>query len=76
MTWGHLPEECISKILSFTTAADACKSCVLSRGFRSAADSDSTWEKFLPPDYEEMIAASPNPIAHASEKELYFRLCL
>ncbi|KAK6914258.1 Phloem protein 2-like [Dillenia turbinata] len=71
---SELPEECISKILSFTTAADACKACVLSRGFRSAADLDSTWEKFLPPDYEEMIAASPTSIPHGFKKELYFLL--
>ncbi|KAJ4957167.1 hypothetical protein NE237_013950 [Protea cynaroides] len=45
-----LPEGCISNILSLTSPSDACRSSVVSSVFRSAADSNSVWERFLPSD--------------------------
>ncbi|KAL0368572.1 UNVERIFIED_CONTAM: F-box protein PP2-B7 [Sesamum calycinum] len=56
--FGRLPEECISEILSLTTALDASRSSILSKEFRSAASDDVVWERFLPPDYEDIISAS------------------
>lgn len=38
-----LPEECISKIIYFTSPRDALRGC---HGFRKPFD--SAWEKFLP----------------------------
>ncbi|KAI3952965.1 hypothetical protein MKX01_028657 [Papaver californicum] len=63
----RLPEGCISDILSLTTTADVCRSSLVSTLFKSAADSDVVWEKFL--------AFYPFPSAAAlSKKELYYRL--
>ncbi|KAI3969197.1 hypothetical protein MKW92_025480 [Papaver armeniacum] len=72
----RLPEGCISDILSLTTPADVCRSSLVSTLFKSAADSDALWEKFLPPDYEKIISRASNPISSAalSKKELYYRL--
>ncbi|KAI3952470.1 hypothetical protein MKW92_035540 [Papaver armeniacum] len=72
----RLPEGCISDILSLTTPADVCTSSLVSTLFKSAADSDALWEKFLPPDYEKIISRASNPISSAalSKKELYYRL--
>ncbi|KAK6929585.1 Phloem protein 2-like [Dillenia turbinata] len=72
----ELPEDCIAKIVSMTSAADACRSCTISKGFKSVADSDTVWENFLPSDYKEIIASTSNAtIAYNTRKELYFCLC-
>ncbi|KAI3952469.1 hypothetical protein MKW92_035539 [Papaver armeniacum] len=73
----RLPEGCISDILSLTTPADVCRSSLVSTLFKSAADSDLLWEKFLPADYEKIISGASNPISSAaapSKKDLYYRL--
>ncbi|XP_044470158.1 F-box protein At2g02240-like [Mangifera indica] len=72
-----LPEDCISKIISLTCAPDACNSSVVSRAFKSAADSDAVWENFLPSDYREIISGSASPsllTSNLSKKDLYRRL--
>ncbi|KAM3356907.1 F-box protein PP2-B10 [Capsicum galapagoense] len=51
-----LPEGCISEIISFTTPADAIRSSVISRGFKSAAESDIVWDKFLPSDHQQIVS--------------------
>ncbi|KAI3843111.1 hypothetical protein MKX03_013670 [Papaver bracteatum] len=59
----RLPEGCISDILSLTSPADVCSSNV--------------WEKFLPPDYQDIISREKLPLWLAtapSKKELYHRL--
>ncbi|KAI3952964.1 hypothetical protein MKX01_028656 [Papaver californicum] len=75
----RLPEGCISDILSLiTTPSDVCRSSLVSTLFKSAADSDVVWEKFLPPDYQEIISRAFYPFSPAaalSKKELYHRLC-
>ncbi|KAI3977805.1 hypothetical protein MKX01_040550 [Papaver californicum] len=75
----RLPEGCISDILSLITSpADVCRSRLVSTLFKSAADSDALWEKFLPADYQDIISRAfyPFPSAAAlSKKELYYRLC-
>ncbi|XP_019054123.1 PREDICTED: putative F-box protein PP2-B12 [Nelumbo nucifera] len=70
-----LPLECISKIISFTSPLEACRSSAVSLIFRSAADSDSVWEKFLPSDYKNILSRSVSSVDFSSKKELYFRLC-
>ncbi|XP_026438450.1 F-box protein PP2-B10-like [Papaver somniferum] len=74
----RLPEGCISDILSLTSPADVCRSSLVSTLFKSAADSDALWERFLPPDFQDIISRASNPISSAdapSKKELYSRLC-
>ncbi|XP_026384785.1 F-box protein PP2-B10-like [Papaver somniferum] len=75
----RLPEGFISDILALTTPADACRSSLVSTVFKSAADSDVVWEKFLPADYQDIITRTLHPFPSAaaapSKKELYYRLC-
>ncbi|XP_026420150.1 F-box protein PP2-B10-like [Papaver somniferum] len=73
----RLPEGCISDILSLTSPADACRSSLVSTLFKSAADSDALWEKFLPADYQDIISRAFYPFLSvaSSKKELYYRLC-
>ncbi|PIA36202.1 hypothetical protein AQUCO_03400249v1 [Aquilegia coerulea] len=73
-----LPEGCISIILSLTSPRDACVLSLVSLTFKSAADSDVVWEKFLPSDYKDIVnssISSVNTNNFPSKKELYFRLC-
>ncbi|KAL9408689.1 hypothetical protein AB3S75_047133 [Citrus x aurantiifolia] len=74
-----LPTECMSHIISLTTPRDACRLSVACRVFKSAADSDSVWEKFLPSDYKEIISSSVSNssliTSFSSKKDLYFHLC-
>ncbi|CAL9248926.1 unnamed protein product [Arabidopsis halleri] len=67
-----LPEDCISNIISFTSPRDACVAASVSKTFESAVNSDSVWDKFLPPDYSSLVSQSR---VFASKKELYFALC-
>ncbi|KAI3934658.1 hypothetical protein MKX01_012198 [Papaver californicum] len=75
----RLPEGCISDILSLIKSpADVCRSSLVSTLFKSAADSDALWEKFLPADYQDIISRAFYPFLSAaalSKKELYYRLC-
>lgn len=70
--FDFLPEDCISKIISFTSPRDACVAASVSKTFESAVKSDIVWEKFLPPEYSSLI---PRSRAFSSKKELYFALC-
>ncbi|KAK6917108.1 Phloem protein 2-like [Dillenia turbinata] len=73
------PEGCISTILSLTSPEDAIRLSLVASNFRSAADSDAVWEKFLPSDYEDLISRavdfSSSWLNFESKKDLYFRLC-
>nr|XP_016468908.1 PREDICTED: F-box protein PP2-B10-like isoform X1 [Nicotiana tabacum] len=71
-----LPEDCIAKILAFTSPLDVCRFSLVSKPVRPAAESDSVWEKFLPSDYESIVAGSMSPIPDFhSKKDLYVHLC-
>ncbi|CAA3000095.1 F-box PP2-B10-like [Olea europaea subsp. europaea] len=75
-----LPEGCIANALSLTSPKDACRLSLVASTFRSAADSDVVWERFLPPDYVDIISRSidgPDSLLTKfhSKKELYFHLC-
>ncbi|KAF8369753.1 hypothetical protein HHK36_032223 [Tetracentron sinense] len=72
-----LPDECISNIISrtLTSPGDACRSSLVSSIFKSIADSDLVWEKFLPSDLKEIISRSVSTVVSSSKKELFLRLC-
>uniref|UniRef100_A0A0V0HX18 Putative F-box protein-like n=1 Tax=Solanum chacoense TaxID=4108 RepID=A0A0V0HX18_SOLCH len=74
----HLPEGCIANVLSLTSPRDASRLSVVGTVFRSAAESDAVWDRFLPPDYRDIISRSsdgPESINVGSKKELYLYLC-
>ncbi|CAI9764293.1 unnamed protein product [Fraxinus pennsylvanica] len=76
----ELPEGCIATALSLTTPKDACRLSMVSTTFRSAAESDAVWERFLPPDYGDIILRLIDDgdlflSKFRSKKELYFHLC-
>lgn len=73
----ELPEGCIATVISFTTPRDACRLAAVSKMFRSAADSDAVWDRFLPSDYADIVARSDGGaelLNSLSKKELFLRL--
>ncbi|TKY52055.1 F-box protein PP2-B10 [Spatholobus suberectus] len=69
-----LPELCITHILSYTsTPVDACKFSLVSKAFRSAAESDLVWDRFFPSDLSSIVSPSSFPSSY-SKKALYFAL--
>uniref|UniRef100_A0A5B7BDD5 Putative F-box protein PP2-B10-like n=1 Tax=Davidia involucrata TaxID=16924 RepID=A0A5B7BDD5_DAVIN len=73
-----LPEGCIANVLSLTSPRDACRLSLVASTFRSAAESDAVWERFLPSDYHGILARavdSSPPLVFMSKKDLYLRLC-
>ncbi|PRQ16659.1 putative phloem protein [Rosa chinensis] len=78
----EFPYQCIENIISLTTPADACRLSSISWRFRGAAESDGTWENFLPPDIHRILsqstsssATSVDPGISKSKKEFYLDLC-
>ncbi|XP_045809077.1 putative F-box protein PP2-B12 [Trifolium pratense] len=72
-----LPEGCIADILSRTTPLDACRFSLISKTFRSAADSDAVWNRFLPSDsnfIDSIISQSPSLANIPTKKALYLAL--
>ncbi|KAL9411195.1 hypothetical protein AB3S75_044897 [Citrus x aurantiifolia] len=72
-----LPVERISRMISLTAPRDACRLAVVSPVFKSAADSDLVWEKFLPSDYKLIIpnsVSSSSLVTSLSKKVLFFHL--
>ncbi|KAJ4943994.1 hypothetical protein NE237_014262 [Protea cynaroides] len=72
-----LPEDCIAEILSGTSPQDVCRLSVVSTIFRSVADSDSVWEKFLPSNIELILSSSVSSFLpnFSSKKEQFLHLC-
>lgn len=73
-----LPEDCVSKILTYTSPLDACNFSMVSSTLHSAANSDTLWRSFLPSDYEDIISRTLNPLtlqSSSSYKHLFFSLC-
>ncbi|KAL1221110.1 putative F-box protein PP2-B8 [Cardamine amara subsp. amara] len=68
-----LPEECISIIISFTSPRDAFALASVSKTFESAVQSDTVWDKFIPPEYESLVISRSQDFS--SKKDLYFALC-
>uniref|UniRef100_A0A7N0T8H4 F-box domain-containing protein n=1 Tax=Kalanchoe fedtschenkoi TaxID=63787 RepID=A0A7N0T8H4_KALFE len=70
-----LPEGCVANIISLTTPPDACRLALVSNMFRSAADSDAVWERFLPRDYHEVIdATAACQLLGLPKKQMFLRL--
>jgi hypothetical protein len=53
-----LPEGCIANVLSFTSPLAACRLSIVSPLFRSAAETDALWERFLPRDHQSILSES------------------
>ncbi|KAL4625827.1 hypothetical protein ACB092_05G052700 [Castanea dentata] len=53
-----LPEERISNIIALTSPKDVCRACTASPKFHAAAKSNAVWDRFLPSDYQAIIARS------------------
>ena len=70
-----LPEDCVSTILFFTSPTDTFRSSMVSSTFRSAAESDFVWERFLPADYKDLVSRLDSPLTYAAMKELFYCLC-
>ncbi|XP_050382068.1 putative F-box protein PP2-B12 isoform X2 [Argentina anserina] len=72
-----LPEGCIANVISLTTPPDACRLSSVSRSFRSAAESDAVWSKFLPPEIPTILShtAADAPSCRSKSKEFYLALC-
>ncbi|RDX76920.1 F-box protein PP2-B10, partial [Mucuna pruriens] len=69
-----LPEGCIAQILSYsTTPVDAFRFSLVSKLFRSASESDTVWDHFIPSDLSSIISPSSFP-SSISKKALYFTL--
>ncbi|OAY85750.1 F-box protein PP2-B10 [Ananas comosus] len=73
--FARLPEECVARVLAFTTPRDTCRAGLVSAAFLSAAASDAVWANFLPPDCAQILSRAVRPLEYSSKKELYFRLC-
>lgn len=69
-----LPEGCIANIMSLTSPEDACRAAAVSLGFKSAAECDVVWERFLPHNHREIVSRAHPPLAFSSKKQLYFML--
>ncbi|XP_060172186.1 putative F-box protein PP2-B12 [Lycium barbarum] len=71
-----LPEGCIAEILGLTSPLDVCRLSLVCKSVQFAAESDAVWKKFLPSDYQSIIAGSLSPIPDfRSKKDLYVYLC-
>ncbi|XP_058770649.1 F-box protein PP2-B10-like [Vicia villosa] len=73
----ELPEGCIAAILSRTTPVDAGRFSLISKTFRSAADSDAVWSQFLPSDPNftaSVVSQSPSLANAPTKKALYLAL--
>ncbi|KAJ3689436.1 hypothetical protein LUZ61_018600 [Rhynchospora tenuis] len=71
---ANLPEECVAIMVSLTSPRDACRLSAVSSTFRSAAESDVVWARFLPSDYISLLSRAVHPVTYASKRELFFLL--
>ncbi|XP_043720870.1 putative F-box protein PP2-B12 [Telopea speciosissima] len=75
----NLPKDCFWNILYviLTSPRDACRLSFVSTVFRSVADSDLVWERFFPPDIQQILSSSvsPFPATYSSKKELFLHVC-
>jgi hypothetical protein len=70
----QLPEECVAQAIGMTTPADACRAAAVCTAFRSVADSDTVWEKFLPSDCDAILERAVHLVDFSSKKELFLDL--
>ncbi|KAL2468628.1 F-box protein PP2-B15 [Forsythia ovata] len=70
-----LPEDCLARVIAFTTPRKACQSSIVSTMFRNSIESDFVWEKFLPCDYRDIMSKLVSPLMEfSSKKDLFFKL--
>ncbi|XP_011036720.1 PREDICTED: putative F-box protein PP2-B2 isoform X2 [Populus euphratica] len=73
------PEGCVANVLSLTTPQDVCRLSAVSPIFKSAAESDVAWQRFLPNDLESILSTALDGSlllsSASSKKEVYFSLC-
>lgn len=71
-----LPADCIANIISLTSPKDACRSSCVCSFFKAAQESDDVWERFLPSDYEDIMAQSSHPSLPTSltKRQIFFHL--
>lgn len=69
-----LPNDCVFNILTFTSAADTCRSSLVSSSFRHVAYYDTLWDTFLPDNYLCIVSRSTIPLEVSSKRDLYFSL--
>lgn len=67
-----LPEGFVAEALALTSPRDASRLSTVNSVFRSAAQWDSVWESFTPPEY---LPEMEDGGAFRSKKEVYLRLC-
>ncbi|KAL4578861.1 hypothetical protein LXL04_014992 [Taraxacum kok-saghyz] len=67
-----LPEGFVAEALALTSPRDACRLSSVNSVFRSAAQWDSVWESFTPPEY---LLETAEVGSVGSKKEVYLRLC-
>ncbi|KAI3724215.1 hypothetical protein L2E82_35985 [Cichorium intybus] len=67
-----LPEGFVAEALALTSPRDACRLSSVNSVFRSAAQYDSVWENFTPPEY---LAETADGGGVGSKKEVFLRLC-
>ncbi|XP_058214898.1 F-box protein PP2-B15 [Rhododendron vialii] len=72
-----LPQDCVARILSFTSPRDACRVSLVCTVVGAAAKTDEVWGKFLPSDYLEVLSrlVEYSSLVFKSKKELYLWLC-
>ncbi|KAK4792240.1 hypothetical protein SAY86_022675 [Trapa natans] len=71
-----IPMACICEIIALTSPRDACRFSAVSNLFKEIADSDLVWNRFLPPDIDDVLARAAADLPQfASRKQLYFSLC-
>ncbi|KAJ1409310.1 Phloem protein 2-like [Sesbania bispinosa] len=76
LEFENLPEGCIANVLSFTTPRDVARLSLVSSTFRSAAESDVVWDRFLPSEYHNVISQSSAANSSLkSKKHLFLNLC-
>ncbi|KAM7488529.1 hypothetical protein LguiB_026013 [Lonicera macranthoides] len=64
VSFGELSEDCVSNIILRTSPWDACRASSISLVFKSAADSDATWEQFFPANYQQILSGSVAPLCY------------
>ncbi|VAI40196.1 unnamed protein product [Triticum turgidum subsp. durum] len=69
-----IPKECLAKAIGLTSPADACRAAAVSTAFRSAADLDAVWTRFLPPDCDAVLERAVHLVDAPSKKELFMDL--
>lgn len=75
LSMNLLPEGCIANVLSFTSPLATCRLSIVSPLFRSAAETDALWERFLLRDHQSILSESDSPLLISSKKQLYLSLC-